>query len=180
MGSKVCGTFPIGGPNSANGIGERHMLEKTNIQSRGFHNINENGKVVGFQLRYRSAYYRGIWLSLSNGFDVAVDGEKFAREKIKVIIGGKIYTQEEMTKIGNVQWPNYEAAVLTVEKPGGLRPGVHEVHVTYRFPISYMEPGYGGNEAGAPPVSAPPSGVMPPMSGGFGGGISTRKLVLVY
>jgi hypothetical protein len=156
------------------------MLEKTNIQSRGFHNIKENGKIVGFQVRYRSAYYRGLWLSLSNGFELAVDGEKFGRGKIKVTVGGKTYTQDEMTKLGDVIWPNYEAAILTVDKPGGLKPGVHEVQVTFRHRISYMAPGYGGNEAGAAAPPAPPSGVTPPMAGAFGGGISARKLVLVY
>lgn len=155
------------------------MLEKTNIQMRGFRNVKENGKIVGFQVRYRSAYYRGIWLSLCKGFEVTVDGEKFPREKIKVTVGGKTYTQDEMTKIGNVQWPNYEAAILTVEKPGGLKPGVHEVQIAYHHRISYKEPGYAGSEAGAPLPVAPPSGVIPPMSGGFGGGVSARKLVLV-
>ena len=155
------------------------MLEKTNIQMKGFRNIKETGKIVGFQVRYRSAYYRGIWLSLMKGFEVTVDGEKFARDQIRVTVGGKTYTQDEMTKIGNVQWPNYEAAILTIEKPGGLKPGVHEVRIAYHHRISYMAPGFNGIEEGAPPPVAPPSGVLPAMSGGFGGGVSARKLVLV-
>ncbi len=155
------------------------MLEKTNIQMRGFHNVKENGKIVGFQVCYKSAYYRGIWLSLMKGFEVTVDGEKFPREKIKVTINGKTYTQDEMTKIGNVHWQNYEPAILTVEKPGGLTPGVHEVRINYTHRISYLEPGWAGWPA--PPLAPPPhSGVMPPLTGQFGGGLAIRKLVLVW
>jgi len=135
------------------------MLEKEPVQQRGFHNVFQNGKPVGFQVRYRSTYYRGIWLSMSTGFEVTVDGEKFSGPQIRVTIGGKTYTQEEMKKIGNVQWPNYEAAILTVAKPGGLALGVHEVAVTWGHRTSYIPTNVG--ILGAPATS-------------------TRKLVLVY
>ena len=134
------------------------MLEKEPVQQRGFHNVFQNGRPVGFQVRYRSTYYRGVWLSMSTGFEVTVDGEKFSGDQIRVTIGGKTYTQEEMKKIGNVQWPNYEAAILTVTQPGGLALGVHEVGVRWGHRTSYIP---GGMSLGA---SAP----------------SVRKLVLVY
>ena len=133
------------------------MLEKEPVQQRGFHNVFRDGKAVGFQVRFRSTYYRGVWLSMSTGFEVTVDGEKFPEEQVTVTIGGRTYTQEEMTKIGNVQWPNYEAAVLTVAKPGGLMPGVHDVAITWGHRTSYI-----------------PGGI------GFGGQAPARKLVLVY
>jgi hypothetical protein len=43
------------------------MLDKEVVQQRGFHNVYQNGQVVGFQVGYRSTYYRGIWLSMSPG-----------------------------------------------------------------------------------------------------------------
>lgn len=134
------------------------MLEKEVIQQRGFHNVYKDGKAAGFQVCYRSTYYRGIWLSMSTGFDVTVDGEKYPREQVTVTVGGKTYTQEQMTKIGNVQWPNYEAAILTVNKPGGLKMGVHEVSIAWGHRTSYIP---GGLTMGS---SEPPK----------------RKLVLVY
>jgi hypothetical protein len=133
------------------------MLEKEAVQERGFHNVFKDGRAMGFQVRYRSTYYRGIWLSMSKGFDVTVDGEKFPRGQVTVTVGGKTYTQEEMKKIGNVQWPNYEAAILTIAKPGGLKPGMHEVAIAWDHRTSYI-PG-GMDFGGAPPA---------------------RKLVLVY
>ena len=134
------------------------MLEREVVQQRGFHNVYQDGKIAGFQVRYRSTYYRGVWLSMSTGFEITVDGEKFADDQVKVTVGGKTYTQEQMTKIGNVQWPNYEAATLTVAKPGGLKPGVHEVAIRWGHRTSYI-----------------PGGIN------FGGGAAPpRKLVLVY
>ncbi len=134
------------------------MLEKEPIQQKGFRNVYQNGRKIGFQVGYRSTYYRGIWLSLSRGFDITVDGQKFSKDQVKVTVGGKTYTQEEMKKIGNVQWPNYEAAVLTVAKPGGLKSGVHEVEIAWGHRTSYTP---------TPDPKAPPSAAK-------------RKLVLVY
>jgi hypothetical protein len=114
------------------------VLEKELIQENGFRNVRKNGQVVGFQVRYRSCYYRGVWLSMSLGFDMTVDGEKFSRDQVTVTIGGRPYTQAEMTKIVDVQWPISEAAILTVAKPGGLKPGVHDVEIGWGHAASYM------------------------------------------
>jgi hypothetical protein len=135
------------------------MLDKEVVQQRGFHNVYQNGQVVGFQVGYRSTYYRGIWLSMSTGFEVTVDGEKFSGAQVKVTVGGKTYTQEEMKKIGNVQWPNYEAALLTVAKPGGLKLGVHQIEIAWGHRTSYIPGGLNFGGEGGPP---------------------SRKLVLVY
>ena len=148
------------------------MLEMEVIQETGFHNVYQNGKAVGFQVRYRSTYYRGVWLSLSKGFEVTVDGEKFSKDQIKVTIGGKTYTQQEMTKIGNVQWPNYEAAIVTVAKPGGLTLGVHEVSIAWGHRTSYT-PGRGA--APLPYQTAVGGGAAPAAQAA-----PSRKLVLVY
>ena len=134
------------------------MLEKEIIQENGFRNVRKNGQIAGFQVGYRSCYYRSVWLSMSLGFDVTVDGEKFSRDQITVTVGGKTYTQEEMKKIGNVQWPNYEAALLTVAKPGGLKLGVHQIEIAWGHRTSYIPGGMDFGE-GAP---------------------ASRKLVLVY
>ena len=38
-------------------------MEREVIQSVGFRNIKKDGEVVGFQLKVRLPYYRGIFLS---------------------------------------------------------------------------------------------------------------------
>ncbi len=161
------------------------MLEWQPVQNRGFRNVYRNGQLIGFQVAYRSTYYRGIWLSMSTGFDVTVDGEKFPRDRVTVTIGGKTYTQEEMKKIGNVNWPISELAILTVAKPGGLRLGVHDVTVTWGHRISYMAPGGGGGgggtrsgQAGAPVAARAGSGT-PAGAEGMGGGAAAPSLSAV-
>jgi len=149
------------------------VLEKDIIQELGFRNVRKNGQVVGFQVRYRSCYYRSVWLSMSLGFDVSVDGEKFSRDQVTVTIGGRTYTQESMKTITDVQWPVSEAATLTVAKPGGLKPGMHEVEVGWGHAASYMpmEMGAMPRRPQGPEVGAAMRGMMP-----F---IETRKIVLV-
>lgn len=146
------------------------LLELHPIQQRGFRNVYRDGRIAGFQVGYRMPYYRGIPLCMSTGIDVKVDGESFPRDRITVTIQGRTYTQEEMKKISDVQWLNYEAAVLTVAKPGGLQLGEHEVEVTATRRVSYFAPG-------AAPRLLETRGVS-----GFlypGGGTTSRKLVLV-
>jgi len=43
-----------------------------------------------------------------------------------------------MEKITDVRWPWMEPATLTVIKPGGLKPGVHDVQVVQKTRVSYM------------------------------------------
>jgi hypothetical protein len=149
------------------------MLEKEIIQEYGFRNVRQNGQIVGFQVGYRSCYYRSVWLSMSLGFDVAVDGEKFPRHQITVTIGGKTFTQEAMKTTGDVQWPVSEPAILTVAKPGGLKPGVHEVEIGWGHASSYisMEMGNMPRRPQSPDVDAAMRGMLP-----F---TEKRKIVLV-
>jgi hypothetical protein len=153
------------------------MLEKEAVQQRGFKNIFKNGQATGFQVLYRSGYYRGIWLSLSKGFAVTVDGEQFPREAITVTIGGNTYTQDEMEKAGNVHWARTEPAILTVAKAGGLSVGVHEVTVNWNHRVSYTgpNPNQPKRVTAAVPHGPGPGGI----NGIFGGGNCTRDLVMM-
>jgi Domain of unknown function (DUF6379) len=153
------------------------MLEKEAVQQRGFKNVYRNGQPAGFQILYRSGYYRGIWLSLSKGFSVMVDGEQFPRDAITVTIGGKTYTQDEMTKTGNVHWSRTEPAILTISKPGGLKMGVHEVTINWSHRVSYSGPNPNAPKVTGPAVPNGPGATG--IAGAFGGGNCTRDLVLL-
>lgn len=153
------------------------MLEMEAVQQRGFRNVYKDGQCIGFQIAYRSTYYRGISLSLSKGFRVLVDGEQFPREAITVIYEGETYTQDELAKAGHVQWNLDEPVFLKIAKPGGLKLGVHEVTVNWSHRISYI-----GTMPGVPGQTPPAEVGGPGPTGGtqeFGGGNCTRKLVLV-
>jgi hypothetical protein len=86
----------------------------------------------------KTGYYRGVYLSLMEDFEVTVDSETFKREQIKFTVGNHTYTLDELTNLTDVRWPFPEAAILTVSKPGGLQPGLHDVQVVQKTRVSYM------------------------------------------
>lgn len=114
------------------------MAIQYNILQRGFKNVSRDGRVTGFQLLVKTAYYRGVALSLIEGIDVTVDGESFKSDQIRFTIGDRSYSFAEMESVSDVWWPWLEPATLTVSKPGGLKPAVHNVRVQVRLRISYM------------------------------------------
>ena len=65
------------------------MLEYNLIQTRGFSNVVEDGRVTGFQLLLRMPNYRGAWGSLLEGVDVTVDGRAFSRDSTLWTLQGR-------------------------------------------------------------------------------------------
>lgn len=108
------------------------------ILTRGFKNVSQHGETVGFQLKVRITYYRGIPLSCVEGFEVTVDGEKFTPADIEYLIGDRTYTAAEAAKAADVRWAFGDPLTLIIKKPSGLKPGIHDVQVTEVLRISYM------------------------------------------
>ena len=127
------------------------MLETHVIQTKGFKNVDG-----GFQVAVRCPYYRGIWASLLEGAELTVDGETYGGEGVRWTLGGKTYTLADLSEAVDDRWAFEEPAILTVDKPGGLEPGLHEVEVAITWRWSYI------------PVEMQPTT-----------NISNRKLVLV-
>jgi hypothetical protein len=109
-----------------------------NILNRGFKNVSQNGQVTGFQLLVLSGYYRGVYLTLVEGFEVTVDGESFKRDQIRCTFGARTYTQDQLEGLSDARWQWDEPVTLAVSKPGGLKPGMHDVQVVARIRVSYM------------------------------------------
>ena len=151
------------------------MLEKDVIQQRGFHNIVKDGKVVGFQVRVRSLYYRGIYLSELFPRAMIVDGVTYPKEQVIWEINGKEYTNKEMETHGNVHWcSTTDPATLKVYIPGGLETGYHDVEVRFNYSSSYLPPQLQPN--------LDPDSELPGRRGGDGIGGSgryQRRLLLV-
>ena len=118
------------------------MFDKYTVLVREFQNVEDNGRVVGFQLKVRIAYYRGVFLPLIGGFDVAVDGQRFDQRQLQLSIGGRTYTMEELGKEETARWSFGEAATLTILHPGGLKPGTHDVEVVQTVFPGYMPDGF--------------------------------------
>lgn len=109
------------------------MLEAHVIQSHGFRNVDG-----GFQLTVRCPYYRGIWASLLEGVEVTVDGESFGADRVRWTLGGETSTTAELSSRTEARWPFEEPALLTVDRPGGLDPGLHDVEVAVTWRWSYI------------------------------------------
>jgi hypothetical protein len=121
-------TAPASAPVAFGGSGIRQM---------GFKNVSDGKKVTGFQVPVCNSYYRGTYLALTEYFEVTVDGEKFAKDKITCTIGSETLTQDKLAG-SKIHWPFMEPIILNVNKPGGLKPGLHQVSVEYPQWISYM------------------------------------------
>lgn len=116
------------------------MLETNVIQYRGFHNIEENGEIVGFQICVRSDYYRGIWLSQLRPGKVIVDDVTYPKESVIWEINGKDYTVDELAQASHDFWRITDVATLKIYKKGGLAQGFHDVSVRFAASCSYMPP----------------------------------------
>ena len=115
-------------------------MDKQVIQSVGFRNIEEDGKVTGFQLKIRLPYYRGVYLSQIKPGHLIVDGETFGEDEIMWRVNGEDYTYADMHVEMNKFWHPMEPAVLIVKKPGGLSQGFHDLTYGFYCTHSYMPP----------------------------------------
>lgn len=116
------------------------MLENEMIQYRGFHNIEKDGEIVGFQVCIRQCVYRGTWLSQFRFGAVIVDDVEYGPDVCTFVISGIEYTLEEMATLYRVKWPLNEVCTIRVKKPGGLPQGEHVVEVTTGQIRSYLPP----------------------------------------
>ena len=114
------------------------MLEKEEIQSRGFRNVTEGRNVTGFQVPFRLTTYRGIYLSQLTEATITVNGEKFEGDQITWTIHGKTYLQKDLENISDVHWSPLEPAIFTVKKPGGLALGMYDVEIAFGYSQSYI------------------------------------------
>lgn len=143
-------------------------MEKQVIQSVGFRNLYEDGRAVGFQLKIRLPYYRGVFLSQIKPGSLTVDGEVFSPDQVLWKVGGETYTAAEMRADWKTHWHPLEPAVLVVKK-GGAGPGVsrHPVRLLLHPLLHAAFPGvcrrprqardglHAGDGAQPPPAAAP-------------------------
>ena len=95
------------------------MLEKPIVQQRGFRNIVKDGEIIGFQVKVRSTYYRGIYLSEIFPGAMVVDGKVYPKKDVIWDVNGKEYTTDQMETETNVHWCcTNDTATLKVYVPG--------------------------------------------------------------
>jgi hypothetical protein len=111
------------------------MFENFLIRSDSLRNEVRKGEVVGFCLAVRHANYRGVFLSLHNGYYLSVDGIEYPTSVQSFEINGKPPRSfDELRSAVYEHWDYDDEAILHVSAPGGLAPGTH----TIRFQQSVL------------------------------------------
>ncbi len=102
-------------------------------------NVEEAGKVIGFEMQTHITYYRGIPLSMINHLKVAVDGVEIPAEDIR-FTPDRIdwFTQKEMETVSEIKWEYGVPGTVRVLKEGGLSKGEHEVTLTVCTRTAYI------------------------------------------
>lgn len=115
------------------------MLEREYIQSTGFQNVIDDGKVTGFQFKLRLPSYRGMWASLIEGCAVKIDGIVDVPHDVPLwTLQGRTCTVEELDASTDLRWQLEEPAVITVPLAGGLKPGIYDLQIEFRYRMSYI------------------------------------------
>ncbi len=102
-------------------------------------NVEEDGKVIGYEMQTHITYYRGIPLSMINYVKVAVDGTEVPTEDIR-FTPDRIdwFTMNEMETVSAIKWEYCTPATVRVLKEGGLKKGSHEVTLTVCTRTAYI------------------------------------------
>jgi Domain of unknown function (DUF6379) len=104
------------------------MFDNLLIRADSLCNDVVDGEVVGFRIAVRIANYRGVFLSLHNGYYLEVDGVVYPRDVQTFEVNGKPpRTFEETAAAVWEHWDYDDEAILHVRVPGGLPPGEHVV-----------------------------------------------------
>ena len=122
------------------------MFDKYMIVGEAFRNVEEGGRVTGYQLGVRLPYYRGVVLSLVGDMELTVDGERIPLDKMTVTVGGRTFPVTQLEDEPEAKWEFGEVGIVTVDKPGGLAPGEHLVELRQHMKISYVPGGFWGKD----------------------------------
>ena len=155
-------------------------MQKTVIQTFGFRNVVEDGKVIGFQFKVRNPYYRGVYLSQVLTGYCTVDGEDIGRDNIFWKVGGdRVYTWQQMKEARQVHWNILQCATIIVKKPGGLKQGFHDLRYSFSSTKSYMPPMMNNANAALQPDNNPEQSKATAFSSEFGATHHYRRLIMV-
>ena len=149
------------------------------IQSYGFRNTVEDGKVTGFQFKVRNPYYRGVYFSqILTGY-CTIDGEDIQRDNIQWQIAGETYTWQEMMEDRWTNWDKLQCATILVKKPGGLKQGWHDLRYSFSSTKSYMPPMMNNANAAMQPDRNPEQSKESGYKNEFGATHHYRRLLIV-
>lgn len=102
-------------------------------------NVEENGKITGYEMQTNITYYRGIPMSMIEYIRVAADGEDVPEEDIRISIDRiDWFTLKEAETVTTYKWEYGEPIYIRVMKDGGLSEGTHKVKLTVATRTAYI------------------------------------------
>ena len=102
-------------------------------------NVEEDGKVIGFEMQTNITYYRGIPMSMIEYIKVAVDGEEVPTEDIRISLEKEDwFTLKEAETVTTYKWEYGGPLYVRVMKEGGLSVGRHRVKLTVATRTAYI------------------------------------------
>lgn len=102
-------------------------------------NVEEEGKVIGYEMQTNITYYRGIPMSMIEYIRVAADGEEVPEEDIRISIDRiDWFTLKEAETVTTYKWEYGEPLYIRVMKDGGLSSGTHKVKLTVATRTAYI------------------------------------------
>ncbi len=116
------------------------------ITDKSLESIVVNKKKIGYAFDIRLSYYRGLFLSCIEEFELTVDGEIVPMRDITFGINGKIIGASLLSQCASEFWGLLEPARIEVMKDGGLLEGEHEIDLKLMLRIPYMPIPQGGGD----------------------------------
>lgn len=113
---------------------DNFLIRKDSLKN----DIDKAGNVIGFQFAARNANYRGVFLSLHNGYFIKVDGVEYPRELQTFEINGQ--APRDFEEIKTAVWEHWDyddEGIIHVKKEGGLAPGKHVIEFQQSILAAY-------------------------------------------
>lgn len=115
------------------------MFENNVFVEGSCRNVEENGKIIGYEMETYITYYRGIPLSMVNHIKVETDDIEAPRENIRFTPDHiDWFTLDEMETVAGIKWEYDQKATVRVLQEGGLPEGTHKVRLTVCTRTAYI------------------------------------------
>ena len=111
----------------------KYAIDPNEIQT-----VVKNGVAIGFEVKTKIPYYRGVSLSLVDTVKITLDGREYGPEDMTFTLGEDTYTLDEMSTMPDLRWEFGEKMTIFVKRPGGIHLGTHTVDVFIGIRVSYM------------------------------------------
>ncbi|MET3937668.1 hypothetical protein ABIC22_000480 [Paenibacillus sp. PvP094] len=123
------------------------MFDNYVLTDNSLKNVKKDGKTVGYEIRTRITYYRGIPLSMVHDIQVEVNDNPVPREQIRFSLDGEQYfTLDEMATVTSYKWEYGQEGIIFVEQEGGLSEGEHKVKLTQVTRVAYIPVPFSGTQ----------------------------------